>query len=104
MNQRFIGRFSFVLCVVVAIFCGLSFLSGSKASAQLTFENNSTQKIRAQPGPQAARIGSAVNWVADFETAMRKSQETGKPVFWYVPTLRGSFMDRKDSMSVIHHA
>lgn len=58
-------------------------------------EQNSTKKIRVQPSKIAAKIGSAVHWETSFADAMAKSKESGKPVFWYVPTLRGSFMDRK---------
>jgi len=53
------------------------------------------RKIRVTPSPIAARIGTGVNWVKDVDTALERSRETGKPVFWYVPTIRGSFMDRK---------
>ena len=56
---------------------------------------NSTRKIRVQPSEQAQRIGTAVLWQPDLETALAKSRETGKPVFWYVPTINGTFMDRK---------
>jgi hypothetical protein len=58
-------------------------------------EKNSMRKIRVKPSQQASKIGSAVNWETSFADALAKSKETGKPVFWYVPTLRGSFMDRK---------
>ena len=56
---------------------------------------NSTRKIRVQPSDQAKRIGTAVLWQPDLETALAKSRETGKPIFWYVPTIKGTFMDRK---------
>lgn len=58
-------------------------------------QENSMRKIRVQPSSQAKRIGSAVQWRKDFETAVANSQETGKPIFWYVPTITGTFMDRK---------
>ncbi len=56
---------------------------------------NSTKKIRVQPGDLASRIGSGINWRENLEQAKEQSKQTGKPVFWYVPTLKGSFMDRK---------
>ena len=56
---------------------------------------NSTKKIRIQPNALAARAGSAINWVDRFDAAMQKSKASGKPVFWYVPTIPGTFMDRK---------
>ena len=57
--------------------------------------NNSTKKLRVKPGPIAKRIGSAVQWRDNVATAMEEAEKTGKRVFWYVPTLKGSFMDRK---------
>ncbi|MHC4079673.1 MAG: hypothetical protein ACYST0_14695 [Planctomycetota bacterium] len=56
---------------------------------------NSTRKIRPQPSKVAARAGSAVKWRQDLESALAESRKQKKPVFWYVPTLRGSPMDRK---------
>ena len=58
-------------------------------------QQNSTQKKRIEPNELASKIGSAVKWEADFASALDKSKQTGKPIFWYVPTLRGTFMDRK---------
>ena len=56
---------------------------------------NSTKKIRVKPSSASQKIGSAVNWQPDFDTAIAKAKQTGKPVFWYVPTLPDTFMDRK---------
>ena len=56
---------------------------------------NNTRKIRVQPNEFSSRIGTAVDWHSDFEKAAAKSKNTGKPLFWYVPTLPGTFMDRK---------
>lgn len=56
---------------------------------------NSTRKIRVKPSATSSRIGQGVSWQKDLDTALERSAETGKPVFWYVPTLQGSFMDRK---------
>ena len=56
---------------------------------------NSTKKDRVTPTPTSKMIGSAINWQPDFETAIAKSKLTGKPVFWYIPTLPNTFMDRK---------
>ena len=56
---------------------------------------NENRIIRAEPSPAAARIGSAVAWVADWDEAVKRSRESGKPIFWYVPTIPGTFMDRK---------
>jgi hypothetical protein len=58
-------------------------------------QRNSTEKRRVVPSEIAARVGSAVNWATSFEEAREQSLKTGKPIFWYVPTLGNSFMDRK---------
>ncbi len=55
---------------------------------------NSGEVLRPEPGPAAARAGSAVLWRTDLESALEESAASGKPVFWYVPTLAQSFMDR----------
>lgn len=59
---------------------------------------NSTRKIRSEPSAIAARAGSAVRWREDLDAALAEAAETGRPVFWYVPTLRGSRMDRKPEL------
>lgn len=68
-------------------------------AAALTFSSlaaqNSTRKIRREPSEQAARVGSAVRWHASLADALRASKDSGKPVFWFVPSVAGSPMDRK---------
>ncbi len=82
-------------CLLPTVLFGyLVMLLAGTAHGQLEFKNNSLDKNRVKPGSQSSRIGSAVNWQPDFESALRESQTSGKPVFWYIPTLRGSFMDR----------
>ena len=56
---------------------------------------NSTKKVRVTPNSLSQKIGSAIDWQPDFDTAMAKAKQTGKPLFWYVPTLPDTFMDRK---------
>lgn len=56
---------------------------------------NSMRKVRPAPGPAAARVGSAVQWRPDLAEAKAESARTGKPLFWYLPTVPGSPMDRK---------
>lgn len=58
-------------------------------------EKNSTRKIRIQPSDFASQCGSQVQWREDLESALAESADSGKPLFWYVPTVRGTFMDRK---------
>lgn len=56
---------------------------------------NSSRKIRAEPSAEAARIGTAVRWRPNLEAAKAESTREGKPLFWYIPTVPGSPMDRK---------
>lgn len=56
---------------------------------------NSTRKSRVQPNEVSAKVGSAVNWSKSLRTALAESKKSGKPVFWYISTVPGTFMDRK---------
>lgn len=56
---------------------------------------NSTERQRVEPDEVAARAGTAIAWETDFKIASDRALMSGKPVFWYVPTLDGTFMDRK---------
>ena len=78
--------------LVIALY-GLFSCASTSAFAQQ--EKNSTKKNRIVPTEFSAQCGSAIQWRGSVDEAMKESAETGKPVFWYVPTLRGSFMDRK---------
>lgn len=66
-------------------------------TAEVTAQN-STEKIRVKPNAISAKIGTAIQWESKFEDAERKSLESGKPIFWYVPRLRDTFMDRKNEV------
>jgi hypothetical protein len=70
---------------------GLFALSLAAAAAA----QNSTKKIRSAPGSTAARAGSAVPWRKSVEEALTEAKASGKLVFWYVPSVAGSPMDRK---------
>ena len=59
---------------------------------------NSTAKLRKPPSPAAARAGSAVEWRKDLATAQAEAKASHKPVFWYVPTVPGSPMDRRPEL------
>ena len=63
--------------------------------AQPVEAQNSTKKIRKEPLALAARAGSAVPWRADVAAALVEAKKSGKPVFWYVPSVSRSPMDRK---------
>lgn len=80
----------------IAIVCSL-LLFGITASStsDLQAQTNSTRKIRLRPSKLAAKAGFTVKWRKSVDEAMKESKKTGKPVFWYVPTIPGSFMDRK---------
>lgn len=56
---------------------------------------NSTRKLRTVPSATAERVGEAIPFVESFEEATKRAVELGRPVFWYVPTLAGSPMDRQ---------
>ena len=82
------------ICLILAL---CFFLTAPPADGQVrdAKTGNSTKKVRPTPSALAAKVGSAVKWEGSFENAQKKSVETGKPIFWYVPTLQNSFMDRK---------
>jgi hypothetical protein len=56
---------------------------------------NSTKKLRSQPGELAAKVGSAIPWLDDVGAAITAAKAAGKLVFWYVPAVAKSPMDRK---------
>lgn len=86
-------RFSTKVIAQWSAMIALGFLMSS--SFGQAAQQNSRGKRRVEPNEIASKMGSAVKWEANFADAMAKSKETGKPIFWYVPTLRGTFMDRK---------
>ncbi len=56
---------------------------------------NSTRKLRQPPSDLGAKAGQAVGFVDSLDTALATAKAKGKPVFWYVPTVAGSPMDRR---------
>src|SRR5262245_26915778 len=56
---------------------------------------NSTRKLRAAPSALAETAGNAVHWAESLDAALATARAQGKPVFWYVPTVAGSPMDRR---------
>ena len=81
---------NFDRATICLISCLLLFSFPTHAKSQ-----NSTRKNRVKPNTLTAKAGSLIHWNGDLENAMGISKSSGKPVFWYVPTLRGTFMDRK---------
>jgi hypothetical protein len=51
--------------------------------------------IRVKPSAIASKIGQGVEWETDWQAALEKSQSSGKPIFWYIASVPGTFMDRK---------
>lgn len=56
---------------------------------------NSTRKLRAAPSATAAAAGSTIPWLDSVDDAVAAAKAGGKLVFWYVPTVAGSPMDRR---------
>ena len=78
----------------IAFVLALIFITGISQTG-FAQGKNSSRKIRVKPSKTAAKIGTAIKWEKSFADAKPKSEKTNKPIFWYVPTLRGTFMDRK---------
>lgn len=62
------------------------------------------KKIRAKPSVATQACGSLVAWRPDVATAMADAAKQNLPVFWYVPTLRDSRMDRKPEVDLYMRA
>lgn len=73
------------------VFC----ITGNEAYLFAQTAVNNMRKVRVRPNKSTLRIGTSVSWADDFDIAVRQSRQTGKPIFWYVPTIPGTFMDRK---------
>ena len=82
MNHDLV-RCCWTICLLAAFF-------STKVDAQ-----NSTRKLRVSPDAIAVKAGTYVQWSNNLDAAIATSKTSGKPVFWYVPTIRGTFMDRK---------
>jgi len=95
---RSIGRVAMVgmtLLVVVVATNAPAF-----AAPQNRWPSNSTEKRRTVPDRVATKAGSLIRWETDIDAAFKKSATSGKPVFWYVPRLRDTFMDRVKSLDI----
>jgi hypothetical protein len=78
--------------VFVCAVCFSASVQGVQVKAQ---GENSTAKNRVKPGELSKQAGSAIQWEKKYVDALAKSKESGKPIFWYVPSVPGTFMDRK---------
>ena len=83
-----------LLCAVWLFLCCGTIQAAQSESAADPLRNEN-RLIRPEPGPLAAKIGTAVQWEESWDEAVRKSRESGKPIFWYISTVPGTFMDRK---------
>ncbi|MBX3416954.1 MAG: hypothetical protein KF851_05075 [Pirellulaceae bacterium] len=88
-------RIPMVFLAVVAIFSSHASVSIAQNPPKQDGIRNSTQKIRVKPNELAKKAGTAVNWETDLAQAIEKSRAQNRPVFWYVPSVPGTFMDRK---------
>lgn len=57
-------------------------------------QDNSSERVRPDPSALAAKAGTQIAWRASVADALAEAKELDRPVFWYVPTVAGSFMDR----------
>ena len=78
--------------VLVCVVCLSADLEGVQVKPQ---GENSTAKNRVKPDELSKQAGSAILWEKKYADALAKSKESGKPIFWYVPSVPGTFMDRK---------
>ena len=84
------------LWVLLSVLCSFSVTAPLLGVQQVPDTLNSTTKNRVEPDNLGRKIGTAIQWENDYDAALAKSKETGKPIFWYVQSVPGTFMDRKD--------
>lgn len=84
---------------LVSLACMVGGATNLQAWQQESGGANSSDKARAKPQELSKKAGSAILWENNYESALEKSKATGKPIFWYVPTVPGTFMDRKEEVN-----
>ena len=82
----------FRLALLVLAVCFPTNLEEVRSQSQ---GENSTTKDRVKPDELSKKAGTAIRWEKKYADALAKSKESGKPIFWYVPSVPGTFMDRK---------
>lgn len=95
---QFIGRVALISMTLLLAACWMRF--PVSAAMQEPWPKNSTQQRRVVPDATAVKAGSQIRWETDIDVAFKKSMSSGKPVFWYVPRLPDTFMDRVKSLDV----
>lgn len=53
------------------------------------------KKVRPNVPEAATRCGADISWRTNVDEALAEAAKSNKPLFWYVPTVAGSRMDRK---------
>lgn len=90
-----------VVLISMTLFLSVVGMTASAdAAPQNQWAKNSTEKRRIAPDSIASKAGSLIRWETDIEVAFKKSVASGKPVFWYVPRLPDTFMERVKSLDV----
>ncbi len=84
------------LRLLLSTICTIAFASQLHGVQDTPDTKNSTTKNRIRPDDLGRKIGSAIAWESNYDTALAMSKKTGKPIFWYVQSVPGTFMDRKD--------
>lgn len=84
---RLLPRFTLMICCVLSL-VGANHLRAQEAK-------NVTTQRRTEPNALAAKAGSAIEWQKDLDSALKLATEKQRPIFWYVPTIPNTFMDRK---------
>lgn len=59
---------------------------------------------RPRPTPVASRAGSQLPWQRDLDQALAEARRTRREIFWYVPTVPRSPMDRQKAIDLFMKA
>ncbi|MCY2982419.1 MAG: terpene cyclase/mutase family protein [Planctomycetota bacterium] len=81
--------------IISILICVFALTANALAVQDKPTGENSTDKARVKPDELSKKAGSAILWERKYADALAKSKETGKPIFWYVPSIPGTFTDRK---------
>ncbi len=95
--RPFVSRVATILLTLVIV---TAIVTPASATPQNRWASNTTVKQRTVANKIAAKAGSLIRWETDIEVAFKKSAVSGKPVFWYVPRLPDTFMDRVKSLDM----
>ena len=95
-------RLSHVVWICLSLWtCSLSTAFPQQLAPESSSDDsreNSTDKNRAVPNELSKKVGSGIHWENDYPAALAKAKQSGKPIFWYVPSIPGTFMDRKEEV------